>query len=182
VVLVETVGVGQSETLVAHMTDYLVALMLPAAGDELQGIKRGLLEVVDFLVFNKADGELRLACELAARQFRSALEAMAGGVAARTPEVFTCSATERTGILPVWEAIERRHVEERDSGELARRRQRQNLDWLWSIVEQRLQQAFYSDPQVQSQKAALEQEVVTGSLPVETAARRILHAWGIDLR
>ena len=94
VILIETVGVGQSESYVSHMTDCLIALVSPAAGDELQGIKRGLLEVVDLLVVNKADGELRTACEVAARQYRNALETVSGSHSLRESKVYTTSAVK----------------------------------------------------------------------------------------
>src|SRR6516162_9289291 len=107
-VLVETVGVGQSETVVADMTDCFLALMLPGAGDELQGIKRGLLELVDVIAVNKADGPTRTAAELAAEQYRMALESLAGRQG-DPPAVLTCSALTGEGVDAVWEAVERRH-------------------------------------------------------------------------
>src|SRR5271157_4125407 len=109
VMLIETVGVGQSETVVADMTDCFLALMLPGAGDELQGIKRGLLELVDVIAVNKADGPTRSAAELAARQYRDALHSLAG----REDDprvVLTCSALHGQGVDAVWEAIERRYA------------------------------------------------------------------------
>src|SRR6516165_4582375 len=107
VVLIETVGAGQSETVVADMTDCFLALMLPGAGDELQGIKRGLLEMVDVIAVNKADGATRAAAELAAGQYERALQSLAGRQG-DPPKVLTCSALERQGVDAVWEAIERR--------------------------------------------------------------------------
>ena len=111
VVLVETVGVGQSESHVVHMTDCFLTLMLPLAGDELQGIKRGLLEVVDFIVVNKADGEMRTACEVAARQYRSAIESLSSRAYDETPQVLTCSALH--------ERRRRRRLAQRRSATLA---------------------------------------------------------------
>src|SRR6266542_4025402 len=108
VVLIETVGVGQSETVVADMTDCFLALMLPGAGDELQGIKRGLLELVDVIAVNKADGPTRLAAEQAAEQYRLALGSLAGQHG-EPPAVLTCSALYQEGIETVWHAIQRRH-------------------------------------------------------------------------
>src|SRR5262249_37725206 len=109
VVLIETVGVGQSETAVADITDCFLALMLPGAGDELQGIKRGLLELVDVIAVNKADGPTRAAAELAARQYQSALESLAGRHGDR-PAVLTCSALHRQGVGAVWDAVAHRHA------------------------------------------------------------------------
>src|SRR5947209_10651906 len=135
-VLIETVGVGQSETMVADITDCFLALMLPGAGDELQGIKRGLLEFVDVIAVNKADGPTRVAAEVAARQYATALESIAGHDR-EMPDVLTCSALENRGLDAVWAAIEHRYRQATSSGELSARRQRQSLRWLWAIVEDR---------------------------------------------
>jgi LAO/AO transport system kinase len=178
VVLIETVGVGQSETYVDHMTDSFVALVLPAAGDELQGIKRGLLEVVDFLVVNKADGATRSAAELSARQYRNALESLSGRGAEGAPKVLTCSALYHHGVDTVWEGVAERHAQMVADGTLALRRQRQNLRWLWAIVEERIRQSIYAHAEVQAIRPELEQKVLAGEIPVEAAARRILEAFG----
>jgi LAO/AO transport system kinase len=178
VVLIETVGVGQSETYVVDMTDCFVALVTPGQGDELQGIKRGLLEVVDFLVVNKADGATREAAEVCARQYRNALESLAGRGAEGAPKVYTCSALYHHGVDAVWEGVAARQGEMMADGRLAARRQRQNLCWLWAIVEERIRQSLYSHVQVQAIRGELEQRVLAGELPVEAAARRILEAYG----
>jgi LAO/AO transport system kinase len=177
VVLIETVGVGQSETAVAEMTDCFLALMLPGAGDELQGIKRGLLELVDVIAVNKADGPTRAAAELAAQQYRQALQSLAGRQEA--PDVLTCSARCEEGIEAVWLAVERRHARLAASGELDERRRRQNLRWLWSLVEDQLRLAVYAHPAVKAVREELEREVLAGTTPAAAAARRILEAFGI---
>jgi LAO/AO transport system kinase len=172
-VLIETVGVGQSETVVADMTDCFLALMLPGAGDELQGIKRGLLELVDVIAVNKADGATRTAAELAARQYRDALQSLAGRHA-DPPAVLTCSALNKEGVDAVWQAIEERQQRLGASGELAERRRRQNLRWLWTLVEDSLRQAVHTHPGVQGIRSVLEREVLAGTTPAAGAARRIL--------
>src|SRR6516162_6821846 len=134
VVLIETVGVGQSETVVADMTDCFLALMLPGSGDELQGIKRGLLELVDVIAVNKADGAMQSAAELAAGQYRDALHSLAGR-GDNPPSVLTCSALHRQGIDAIWNLIVRRQQRLKTTGELADRRRRQHLRWMWSRVE-----------------------------------------------
>ncbi len=123
IVLVETVGVGQSETMVADMTDCFLALMLPGAGDELQGIKRGLLELVDVIAVNKADGATRTAAELAARQFEMALGSLLGRHGS-IPTVMTCSALHHEHVATVWNAIAKHYERLRLSGELIDRRRR----------------------------------------------------------
>jgi LAO/AO transport system kinase len=178
VVLIETVGVGQSETVVAEMTDVFLALMLPGAGDELQGIKRGLLELVDVVAVNKADGPMRAAAELAARQYRDALQCLAPR-AGGPPEVLTCSALNRQGISEVWEAVAARPARMAANGELAERRRRQNLRWLWSIVDERLRQAVHTHPGVCAIRDELEREVLAGTTPPAAAARRILETFGL---
>ncbi len=178
VVLVETVGVGQSETAVADMTDCFVALMLPGAGDELQGIKRGLLELVDVIAVNKADGPTRSAAELAAEQYRRALESLAGRHG-DPPVVRTCSALHREGVDVVWEAVEQRQARLAAGGKLAERRRRQNLRWLWSLVEDQLRQAVHTHPAVRAIREDLERQVQAGTTPPAAAARRILEAFGL---
>jgi LAO/AO transport system kinase len=177
VVLIETVGVGQSETVVAEMTDCFLALMLPGAGDELQGIKRGLLELVDVIAVNKADGPTRDAAELAAGQYRLALQSLAGRQEALA--VLTCSARDGTGVDAVWGAVEERYARLAASEELAERRRRQNLRWLWALVEDRLRQALHTHPAVSLIREHLEREVLAGTTPAASAARRILEAFGI---
>jgi LAO/AO transport system kinase len=179
IVLVETVGVGQSETMVADMTDCFLGLMLPGAGDELQGIKRGLLELLDVIAVNKADGVNRPAAELAARQYSVALKSLAGrGDDDEAPVVLTCSALHQDGVDAVWDAIRQRHARLVATGKLLDRRRRQNLRWLWAVVEERLRQAVHTHPAVQAIRENLEHDVLTGAMPPEAAARRILEAFG----
>jgi LAO/AO transport system kinase len=177
VVLIETVGVGQSETVVADMTDCFLALMLPGAGDELQGIKRGLLELVDVIAVNKADGPTQAAAELASQQYLTALQSLAGRHD-DMPAVLTCSALHGHGVDAVWDAVERRHAR-LASGALAERRRRQNLRWLWALVEDGLRQAVRSHPAVSAIREDLEREVLAGTTPTAAAARQILKAFGI---
>jgi LAO/AO transport system kinase len=177
VVLIETVGVGQSESYAVHMTDCFLALLLPGAGDELQGIKRGLLELVDVLAVNKADGAMKAAAELAARQHQSALDTLSGRAGEDAPTVLTCSALEGSGVDAVWQAIETRVGKLRESGQLETRRRKQNLHWLWSIVEDRLRQSLHQNPAVRAIEAECEADVLAGTVPAEVAARRILDAF-----
>ena len=180
VVLIETVGVGQSETMVADITDCFVAVVLPGAGDELQGIKRGLLEHVDVIAVNKADGENRAAAQVAAGQYKFALQSLVGQTG-EMPAVLTCSSLERRDIDAVWKAIEGQHARLTKSGELAGRRRRQSLRWLWSIVEDRLRQSVHKHPAVTAIRARLEQEVLAGTVPPEVAARQIVEAFGLKI-
>ena len=151
---------------------------LPGAGDELQGIKRGLLELVDVIAVNKADRETRMAAEVAARQYETALKSLVGRGEDTSPTVLTCSALENKGVDRVWDAIEQRCERMRRSGEQADRRRQQNLRWLWAIVDDQVHQAIRRHPRVQSLRASLEHDVLAGDLPAEAAARRILELSG----
>jgi LAO/AO transport system kinase len=151
--------------------------MLPGAGDELQGIKRGLLELVDVIAVNKADGATRAAAELAAQQYQTALQSLAGRHH-DMPAVLTCSALHERGVDAVWDAVAERHARLAASGELAERRRRQNLRWLWSLVEDRLLQAIRTHPAVGAIREDLERQVLGGTIPAAAAARQILEAFG----
>jgi len=178
IVLVETVGVGQSETMVADMTDCFLALMQPGAGDDLQGIKRGLLELVDVIAVNKADGDTLLAAEVAVRQYESALQSLLGRNQC-LPTVLKCSALHHVHIDSVWREVEQRYADRQSSGEFERRRRQQGVRWLWTLIEDRLRQAVRDHPQVNAIRDDLEARVIAGSIPPEVAAREILEAFGL---
>jgi LAO/AO transport system kinase len=180
VLLIETVGVGQSETMVADMTDCFLALMLPGAGDELQGIKRGLLELVDVIAVNKADGETKAAAEYAAHQYEIALKSLSGRSPDELPpEVLTCSALRQEGVEAVWQTIEQRYNKYKTNGNLEERRGRQNLLWLWSLVEQEMHLAIQRHKKVNGMREDLEKDVLAGVIPPEVAARKIIEAIGL---
>ncbi len=180
VVLVETVGVGQSETMVAEMTDCFLALMLPSAGDELQGIKRGLLELVDVIAVNKADGATRQAAEVSAQQLAGALQSIsANGIA--VPPVLTCSAMDEQNVFAVWEEVKSHYNDLKSNGALMALRQQHNASWVWSIVDDRVRQSVRDHPAVAKIRANLEAEVLRGQMTPESAARQILEAFGVPI-
>jgi LAO/AO transport system kinase len=179
VVLIETVGVGQSETMVSDMTDSFLALMLPGAGDELQGIKRGLLELVDVIAVNKADGATLQSAGVAAQQLSNALESLSARKS-DTPPVLTCSALHNQGIDTVWEAIERRYSQMKESGELADRHRQQSIRWLWNIIDERIRQAVRNHSAVSEIRDGLERDVRAGRIAPESAARQMLEAFGLS--
>ena len=181
VVLIETVGVGQSETVVADMTDCFVSLMLPGAGDELQGIKRGLLEYVDVIAVNKADGATQSAAELAAQQYRLALGSLAGQQR-EPPPVLLCSALQKHGIEAVWDAIERRYSQLAAGEGLADRRRRQNIRWLWALVDDRLRESLQTHPEVRDIRDDIEREMLAGAIAPTAAAQRLLETFGLERR
>jgi LAO/AO transport system kinase len=174
VVLVETVGVGQSETAVADMVDSFLLLLAPGAGDELQGIKRGIVELADLVVINKADGELRAAALRAQADYQAALQLLRPGTAGWTPEVLACSALEGSGIAEVWQAVGR-HRGALAAGEgLAATRREQSRSWLWAEVQAGLIEALRADAASGALLAELEEEVADGRMLPPEAARALI--------
>ena len=174
-VLVETVGVGQSEIEVSSMTDFFLLLMIPGAGDELQGIKRGIIEMVDGMVINKADGENVRAAKRARRQYESALRMFVPPKRQGwTPQVLTCSALENSGIREVWRMILDHRAQQEAGGHLERRRRAQALSWMHELISAGLQEFFQGAPAVQERFAWLERSVREGTISPSTAARELL--------
>lgn len=177
VVIVETVGVGQSETVVAEMVDVFVALMLPGAGDELQGIKKGILELAEILFVNKAEGDNEKRARRAARDLEAALHLFAPASPNWTPVVLTGSGLTGLGIETLWETIEKHRSALDAAGELTERRRAQQVRWLWSMVEERVLSRFRGDDGVKSAAGPLEDAVAKGTLPASEAAERLIRAY-----
>jgi len=173
VVIVETVGVGQSETAVAGMTDVFVLLQLPNAGDDLQAIKKGIVELADIVVFNKADLD-PLATETAMAQMRAALSLLRSASPNWQPPVQKASAARNAGIAEFWQSIEAHRAALVASGELARKRQRQNLDWMWQMIDAGLQRRFRAHPAVREALPQLLVAVEGGAVTPAAAARQLL--------
>ena len=173
IIIVETVGVGQSETAVAGMTDAFVLLQLPNAGDELQAIKKGIMELADLVVFNKADLD-PTAAQLAAAQMRSALSMLHPASPNWQPPVLTLSATRKDGLAEFWAVIERFRATLTASGEFAARRRHQALAWMWQQIDSGLHQRFRQHPAVQSALPELSVSVEAGSTTPAAAAQRLL--------
>jgi LAO/AO transport system kinase len=173
VVLVETVGIGQSETAVCDMTDFFLALMLPGAGDELQGIKKGLVELADMIAINKADGDNVKRANLAAAEYRSALHILAPRSEHWHPPVVTYSALTGTGIEPLWHKILDHRTAMNASGEFAARRRHQQIKWMWSMLEQRMMSRLRSDPAIRAKVKKTEAEVADGRIAPAVAAEQI---------
>ncbi|MFI6944033.1 methylmalonyl Co-A mutase-associated GTPase MeaB [Streptomyces sp. NPDC050418] len=178
VVLVETVGVGQSETAVANMVDSFLLLSLARTGDQLQGIKKGVLELADVLAINKADGPHERDAKAAARELAGALRLMHSADAAWTPPVLTCSARESAGLDTVWDRLEQHRTLLESTGRLVEKRRAQQVDWTWSMVREELLGRLHSDPAVRAQAPDLERRVREGELTPTLAAERILRAFG----
>jgi LAO/AO transport system kinase len=178
VVLVETVGVGQSETTVADMVDFFLLLKLAGAGDELQGIKRGILELADLIAINKADGDNVQAAENARSEFARALGILrAAEESGWTPRVVACSGRTGDGLDEIWRIITEHDDLLSASGELEKRRRRQLLGWMWSLVDEGLRSAVREHPEVANILAILEKNVLEGRTTPTSAAEKILNAF-----
>ena len=174
VMIVETVGVGQSETTVASMVDFFLLLMISGAGDELQGIKKGILELADAIAVNKADGDNVKRAEMARKQYETALHFLAPSSPNWTPPVFTCSATEMIGIDEIWESVLAHHKRLTLTGELQANREKQAVDWMWSLVKEGLKERFYQNPEVNKLLPEILKEVESGKTASTLAADRLL--------
>ncbi|MCM2390696.1 methylmalonyl Co-A mutase-associated GTPase MeaB [Streptomyces albipurpureus] len=177
IVLVETVGVGQSETAVANMVDTFLLLTLARTGDQLQGIKKGVLELADVIAVNKADGPHERDARSAARELAGALRLMHPVDAAWTPPVLSCSARESMGLDTVWERIDQHRALLESTGRLAVKRRNQQVDWAWSMVHDELKDRLRSHPEVRTLAPELEQQLRDGRLTATVAAERILDAF-----
>jgi LAO/AO transport system kinase len=175
VVLVETVGVGQSETMVADMVDFFLVLMLAGAGDELQGIKRGVLELADMIAVNKADGDNIERAQAAAADYRMAMHLMAPASPTWTPPVVTCSALTNEGLEEIWSLICQHRQRLDATGELAARRADQRVRWMWSMVEDRVLSSFRAS--VADLAAELEAAVHAGTVPPTAAAEQLVDSF-----
>ena len=174
VILIETVGVGQGETAVAEMVDCFVLLLSPAGGDQLQGIKRGVVELTDLILINKADGELLPAARLARADYQAALQLLRPASPVWTPEVLTCSALHGEGIAEVWQAIRRQRTALEQAGELEAKRARQTRSWLWAELQAGLVDALRADAATAGLLEELEAAVRQGRLLPSRAARRLV--------
>ncbi len=180
VVLVETVGVGQSETVVADMVDFFLVLMLSGAGDDLQGIKKGILELADMIAVNKADGDNETRAQLAASDYRMALHLMTPASTTWTPPVLTCSGLSNTGLDELWRQVEIFREKTGATGEFEDRRRAQQVRWMWSMLDERLRDDLRSRPHLEHLLASLEAQVRSGSVTATTAVDSVWDAYVAD--
>lgn len=174
VVIVETVGVGQSETTVASMVDFFLVLMLAGAGDELQGIKKGVLELADAVTINKADGDNVEKAENARQSYETALHLLNPPTPTWNVPVLTCSALTMAGVEKLWETIQEHRRKLSDTGELAEKRRRQALAWMWSRIEDGLKERFHGNRQVRARLRDIEASVQRGELSPTLGAETLL--------
>jgi len=179
VVIVETVGVGQSETAVADMTDFFLVLMLPGAGDELQGIKKGIVELADMVAVNKADGDNRRRAEAAAAEYRAALSILGRHAGDWEPPVVSFSALTEDGLAALWDAVLDHRARTQASGRFAARRRAQQVRWMWTMLEERLHRRLHADPAIAARLAALESAVAAGTTAPGLAVEELARALGL---
>lgn len=178
VILVETVGVGQSEMLVRSMVDFFLLVLLAGAGDELQGIKRGVMEIADAILVNKADGPGQRAAEVARGEFDRVLHYLRPATEGWRTRAFTASALRVQGIETIWRAVRRHEQITRDSGLFEKRRREQEIQWMHDLVRSGLEDLYRAHPDVQAILEPMERDVAQGRLPATSAARRLLEAFG----
>ena len=174
VIFIETVGVGQSETAVHSMVDMFMMLQISGAGDELQGIKRGIMEMADMMVITKADGENITKAELAKAQYSGALHLFPLPESEWRPQVYTCSSLEGTGLEEVWQGVEQylQHIEQ--NGYFMANRNRQNKYWMYETINETLKSSFYQNPEIEAKLADVEQRVLDAKLSSFIAAKELL--------
>ncbi|OQY28077.1 MAG: methylmalonyl Co-A mutase-associated GTPase MeaB [Candidatus Cloacimonetes bacterium 4572_55] len=177
VILVETVGVGQSEITVRSMVDFFLLLMLSGSGDELQGIKKGVIELADALVINKADGDNKIKAEAAKNEYNRALHYLQPVTEGWSASAYTCSALTGEGISEIWRIIQKFNERTTDSGVFGRRRRSQLIDWTRSMIKEHLQERFFNHPEIVRIRPKIENAVVQGEMPATTAVKKLLDAY-----
>ena len=174
VIIIETVGVGQSETTVSSMVDFFLVLMIAGAGDELQGIKKGVLEVADAIVINKADGDNKHRAELARREYETALHLLTPGSRDWNPPVLTCSALKHSGLEEIWEIIGQHRSVMLTNGEHEQRRRKQALDWMYFLLDEGLKNWFYTNPEIEHKLPGLIKDITDQKISPTAAASQLL--------
>ncbi len=174
VILIETVGVGQSETAVHNMTDFFLLLMLAGAGDELQGIKKGIMEMADMVVINKADGDNITMSKMAKRQYQNALHIFPQADSGWSPVVSTASAIKNIGINNVWEEVGNFKKLVDENGYFLKNRNQQQIKWMYNNINEELKHLFYGSEEISSQLKVLEKEIISSKISPVKAAQNIL--------
>ncbi len=180
VIIVETVGVGQSEVAVADMVDFFLVLLLPGGGDDLQGIKKGIIEIADMIAINKADGENVARAAAAATEYRNALHILAPQSATWSPPVITISGATNQGLDELWSKVVQHRDLTQASGEFDERRQRQAVAWMRDMMEERLMAAMKANPDVARELPRIEEDVKAGRLLPTLAVEQVMALMGMS--
>lgn len=176
IILIETVGVGQSETTVRSMVDFFLLMQIAGAGDELQGIKKGIMELADLVVVNKADGDNIQKAEMARQEYNNALHYLRQATPGWHSKALTCSALFKTGIREIWTEIEEFVSFTKEQGGFYKRREEQNLQWFDTLVNESVLHRFYQKPEVKAQLSELKAKVAAGDLPVAMAVAALIES------
>jgi LAO/AO transport system kinase len=176
-IFIETVGVGQSETAVHSMTDFFLLLMLAGAGDELQGIKRGIMEMADLIAINKADGKNVERADIAKAQYKNAIHLFPPKESEWSPQVLTCSAYHKKGIEAIWEQIENFRTQTRQNGYFYQKRNAQSTYWMHETIEEHLKRSFYDHPEIKNKLRVMENYVKQDSMSSFVAAGELLNLY-----
>ncbi|MGF2617003.1 methylmalonyl Co-A mutase-associated GTPase MeaB [Rossellomorea vietnamensis] len=177
VILVETVGVGQSEVIVRGMVDFFMLLVITGAGDELQGMKKGIMELADLIVVNKADGDNLPAAEKTRREYKGILHFLQPATKGWETQAVTCSALHGKGIGDIWQTISDFQTETKESGVFSVRRKSQTKEWLHSMISDRVLNSFFHDPDIRSSFPDIEAEVITGSKTASQAVETLMELY-----
>ena len=180
VILVETVGIGQSETAVSEMVDFFLVLMVPAAGDELQGIKKGVLEIADMIAVNKADGATELLAKKAATEYRAAFHILTPTSASWSPPVITISGLKNKGLDELWGQIEDHHKKLSRTGEFDDKRRHQQVRWMWAMLDEHMMMALKGNKKIAKRLPQLEKEVKEGKTTPALAVKEITELMGLS--
>lgn len=182
IIIVETVGVGQSEIAVKGMVDFFLLLMLAGAGDELQGMKKGIMEMADAIVINKADGENKLSSNKAKKEYQNALHLFPANASGWQPQVNTCSALEKEGLQEIWGLIGKFEQSTKTNGFFQTNRKQQNLSWMQEAIKYELEAHFLRHPEVVAKLPLFESKVLEGKLPAINAAKSLLSVYRTDFK
>ena len=177
VIFIETVGVGQSETAVYGMVDFFLLLMLAGAGDELQGIKKGIMEMADAIAITKADGENKIPAQRAKVEYQNALHLFPARITGWNPRVLTCSAKEKKGIQSIWETIEKHNNLMFSKGYFESKRQQQNIEWMHDTIRDALERSFYQKENIKNSLKDIESKVAHQQMAATNAAKHLLKVY-----
>ena len=177
IIFVETVGVGQSETIVDSMVDLFMLLMLPNAGDELQGIKKGVLELADLIVVNKSDGIQESQAITTQAEYRKAMQLLSSSKQSWEPIVLRCSSLEKIGMETIWEAVKKFRIVLQNSGEWEKQRRGQSKKWMWTLVEEGLLNNFCKNEIIKKSIPEMDKSVASGEIMPANAAKKLLEKW-----
>jgi LAO/AO transport system kinase len=177
IILVETVGVGQSEVIVRGMVDFFMLLVITGAGDELQGMKKGIMELADLIVVNKADGDNLTAAQKTRREYKGILHFLQPATKGWETQAVTCSALHGNGIKEIWESITRFEKNTKDSGVFAERRKSQTKEWLHSMISDRVLNSFFHHPDIKSSFPNIESEVISGNKTASQAVESLMRLY-----